>query len=88
MNIAHHSSQLCTSYQTIGQSYAISYLTTNCFRAEVLQQRTVCDRRPVFEYRQNPIVWRRRLWRVGSRQPGSLGRGRTDTGQWTSVTIL
>ena len=37
------------------------------------QKNFVCDQRPVFECRKNTIVWHRRRWRVGSRQPGSLG---------------
>jgi len=62
--------------------------TTNCSRAEVLpqpmfcrQKNFVCDQRPVLECRQNAIVWRRRRWRVGSRQPGSSGRGH-DRHRW------
>jgi len=37
------------------------------------QKSFVCDRRPVFECRQNAIVWNRRRWRVSSCQPSSSG---------------
>jgi len=33
------------------------------------QKNFVRDRRPVFECRQNAIVWRRLRWRLGSCQP-------------------
>ena len=71
------------------------YQTANCSRAEVLPQRMfcrqksfVCDRWPVFECRQNVIVWHRRQWWVGSRQSSSSGRGPTETDEpaWWSCS--
>jgi len=83
-----------TAYTDHWTSQVVLRQRANCFRAEMLPRRmfclkrTLCDRRPVFECRQNAIVWRRRRWRVGSRQPDSLGRGRTDTDEraWRSCS--
>jgi len=52
------------------------------------QKNFVCDRRPVFECRQNAVVWRRRRWRVGSRLPRSLGRGRTNIDEHRDHVIV
>jgi len=70
-----------------GVNYSTHVLADRQFIGD-RQKNFVYDRRPVFECRQNAIVWRRRRWRVGSRQPGSLGRGWTDIDEqaWRSCS--